>query len=101
MKDGFEELLKESNEQKKSAQNAPNLSIQQPSQIDLTGYLLHILVKICDILYLSVCQIPVPIRSFTKILADAIQKKNPKMTNIEIYKILNEFIIEKWLSISF
>jgi hypothetical protein len=67
----------------------------------LTGYLLHILVKICDILYLSVCQIPVPIRSFTKLLADSIQKKNPKMTNLDIYKILNEFIIEKWLSVSF
>jgi len=58
----------------------PPSSQFQSNQIDLTGYLLHILVKICDILYLSVCQIPVPIRSFIKILNDSILKRNPKMS---------------------
>jgi hypothetical protein len=39
-------------------------------QYDLTGYMLHILMKVSEILYLSVCQIPTPIRSFIKILAE-------------------------------
>jgi GTPase-activator protein for Ras-like GTPase len=58
-------------------------------------------VKICDILYLSVCQIPVPIRSFLKLLADSIQRKNPKLPLTDVYRILNELIIERWLSVSF
>jgi|LauGreDrversion4_2_1035121.scaffolds.fasta_scaffold66714_6 hypothetical protein len=63
--------------------------------------MLHILMKVSEILYLSVCQIPTPIRSFVKILADNIQKKNPKMQKVELYRILNELIVDKWLSVSF
>jgi hypothetical protein len=48
-----------------------------------------------------VCQIPASIRAFTKILSDAIQNKNPFMKKLEVYKVLNELIIEKWLSVSF
>jgi hypothetical protein len=48
-----------------------------------------------------VCQIPASIRAFTKILSDAIKNKNPFMKNLEVYKVLNELIIEKWLSVSF
>jgi hypothetical protein len=58
-------------------------------------------MKVSEILYLSVCQIPTPIRSFVKILADNIQKKNPKMQKVELYRILNELIVDKWLSVSF
>ena len=43
-------------------------------QYDLTGYMLHILMKVTETLYLSVCQIPNPIRAYLKILADSIVK---------------------------
>jgi len=63
--------------------------------------MLHILMKVSEILYLSVCQIPTPIRSFIKILADSIQSKNAKITKQELYRILNDLVIDKWLSVSF
>lgn len=56
-------------DEKDSRSNKFNFTI---SQFDLTGYMLHILMKVSEILYLSVCQIPTSIRSFTKILADSI-----------------------------
>jgi hypothetical protein len=58
-------------------------------------------MKVSEILYLSVCQIPTPIRSFIKILADSIQSKNAKLTKQELYRILNDLVIDKWLSVSF
>lgn len=63
--------------------------------------MLHILMKVSEILYLSVCQIPTPIRSFVKILAESIETKNPYLTKIELYRILNDLIVDKWLSVSF
>lgn len=63
--------------------------------------MLHILMKVSEILYLSVCQIPTPIRSFVKILAESIETKNPCLTKIELYRILNDLIVDKWLSVSF
>jgi hypothetical protein len=63
--------------------------------------MLHILVKISEILYLSVCQIPIPIRSFLKVLGDALQAKTPSMSKLELYRLLNELVIDKWLSVSF
>jgi hypothetical protein len=70
-------------------------------QYDLTGYMLHILMKVTEILYLSVCQIPNPIRAFLKILADNIQQKKPDMPKPELYRILNELLVDGWLSQSF
>jgi hypothetical protein len=63
--------------------------------------MLHILVKISEILYLSVCQIPIPIRSYLRILGDSLQSKNKNLTKIEVYRLLNELVIDKWLSVSF
>lgn len=63
--------------------------------------MLHILMKVSEILYLSVCQIPTPIRSFVKILAETIIKRQPNIQKIDLYRILNELIVDKWLSISF
>jgi hypothetical protein len=63
--------------------------------------MLHILVKISEILYLSVCQIPIPIRSFLKVLGDSLQAKTPSMSKLELYRLLNELVIDKWLSVSF
>jgi GTPase-activator protein for Ras-like GTPase len=63
--------------------------------------MLHNLVKISEILYLSVCQIPIPIRSFLRILGDSLQSKNPSMQKVDLYRILNELVIDKWLSVSF
>ena len=63
--------------------------------------MLHILMKVSEILYLSVCQIPTPIRSFVKILGESIETKNPCLTKIELYRILNDLIVDKWLSVSF
>lgn len=71
------------------------------NQYDLTGYMLHILMKVSEILYLSVCQIPTPIRSFVKLLAESILSKNPQFTKVELYRILNELIVDRWLSVSF
>ncbi len=36
-----------------------------------------------------------------KILADSIVRKNPKIEKYDLYRILNDLIIEKWLSVSF
>lgn len=63
--------------------------------------MIYILIKVSEILYLSVCQIPTPIRSFVKILADSIKSKNPQMSREELYCILNDLIIDRWLSSSF
>lgn len=63
--------------------------------------MIYILIKVSEILYLSVCQIPTPIRSFVKILADSIKTKNPQMSREELFFILNDLIIDKWLSLSF
>ena len=58
-------------------------------------------MKVTEILYLSVCQIPNPIRAFIKILADNIQQKKPDMPKTELYRILNELLVDDWLSQSF
>jgi hypothetical protein len=36
-----------------------------------------------------------------KLFADSIQRKNPKLPLTDVYRILNELIIERWLSVSF
>ena len=73
----------------------------QISQYDLTGYMLHILMKVSEILYLSVCQIPTPIRSFIKIFADSLLSREPNMQKEDLYRILNELVVDRWLSVSF
>ncbi len=63
--------------------------------------MLHILMKVSEILYLSVCQIPTPIRSFIKIFADSLIMKDPTLSKEDLYRILNELVVDKWLSVSF
>ncbi|CDW80527.1 UNKNOWN [Stylonychia lemnae] len=70
-------------------------------QYDLTGYMIHILMKVTEILYLSVCQIPNPLRAYIKILADSIQRNKPDISKADLYRILNDLLIDKWLSQSF
>jgi hypothetical protein len=70
-------------------------------QYDLTGYMLHILMKVTEILYLSVCQIPTPIRSFIKIFSEHIIRNKPGITKPELYLLLNSLLIDQWLSQSF
>lgn len=100
-KEGFEDIIKQRISRIDDKDTSKNKFSYQISQYDLTGYMLHILMKVSEILYLSVCQIPTPIRSFVKILAESIQKKNPAITKVELYRILNELIVDKWLSVSF
>jgi hypothetical protein len=103
MSEGFEELLTTGGNIRGTEDGHGGIPKIQAggNQFDLTAYMIHILMKVSEMLFLSVCQIPIPIRSFAKILSESIAQKNPLMSDIEIYRILNDLIIEKWLSVSF
>lgn len=58
MSEGFEELISNGGTGKVGAMDgvAGLSKIQNgPSQYDLTGYMIHILMKVSEMLYLSVC----------------------------------------------
>lgn len=54
-KEGFEDIIKQRISRIDDKDTSKNKFSYQISQYDLTGYMLHILMKVSEILYLSVC----------------------------------------------
>lgn len=55
-------------------------------------------MKVSEILYLSVCQIPTPIRAYLKILVDSLIKHYPHMSKLDIYRQLTDLLVDKYLA---